>query len=64
MFSRYIEHLGKTQSPEDVRTSNIFVEDCYGGRGDGGDEKDCGEKVVKVLEEMGHKVELRKGADR
>ena len=60
----YIEHVGRTQSPEDVRTSNVYIEDCYGGRGDGGDEKDVGESVVEALKKMGHSVGLRKGAER
>lgn len=61
---RYIEHVGRTQSPEDVRTSTVFLEDCYGGRGDGGDEGDLGETVAVALRGMGHSVSLRKGAER
>jgi hypothetical protein len=61
---RYIEHVGRTQSPEDVRTSTVYIEDCYGGRGDGGDEKDVGERVVDALRAMGHTASLRKGAER
>ena len=63
-LSRYIEHVGKTQSPADVLTSNVFLEDCYGGRGDGGDELDVGEKVASGLRKMGHSVAVRKGTER
>jgi gamma-glutamyltranspeptidase/glutathione hydrolase len=54
---RWILHrLGTTQSDRDVAVSEVFIEDCYGGRGDGGDPADCGETMARLLEARGHVV--------
>jgi gamma-glutamyltranspeptidase / glutathione hydrolase len=54
-----------TQDPNDVKTSTIMIEDCYGGRGEivkqadaaGLTIQDDGEYVAAALRGMGHQVE-------
>lgn len=62
----YVAHVGDTQSPKDVESSLIVVEQGYGGRYDGGEDLiDDGERMVRDLEEKGHRVlYLAKGNQR
>mmetsp|Transcript_8910 Transcript_8910/g.13378 ORF Transcript_8910/g.13378 Transcript_8910/m.13378 type:complete len:586 (-) Transcript_8910:154-1911(-) len=60
-----LAYVGNTQDPQDVKTSNVFIEHCYGGRGDGGDDKDEGETLVQELQSLGHNViTIKKGSAR
>lgn len=61
----YIDGVGMSQSPKDVSTSSVLLEDGYGGRFDGGKEDSLDCVCSSALKQRGHRVgDLVKDASR